>query len=104
MKDVTWGVAKKTTLFAVRVLNSDGSGTNSGVLAGMNYVVTDAASRAEQCPNGFVANMSLGGRKVKAINDAVSTAPSTVLGSLTDSYTGRCHCCIRHLLRCCRGK
>jgi cerevisin len=75
---VTWGIAKKTTLFAVRVLDSDGSGTNSGVIAGMNYVVTDAASRAEQCPNGFVANMSLGGRKVKAINDAVSAASSTL--------------------------
>jgi cerevisin len=71
---VTWGVAKKTTLLAVRVLDSFGSGTNAGVIGGMEYVVTDAAARidAGECPNGFVANMSLGGRKLQAMNDAVS--------------------------------
>lgn len=71
---MTWGVAKKTTLLAVRVLDSFGSGTTDGVIAGMEYVVTDAARSREagECPNGFVANMSLGGRKMQAINDAVS--------------------------------
>jgi cerevisin len=73
---VTWGVAKKTTLLAVRVLDSLGFGTTAGVLAGMNYVVTDAKARrdAGQCPNGIVANMSLGGRRLQAMNDAVSNS------------------------------
>jgi cerevisin len=71
---LTWGVAKKTTLLAVRVLDTYGSGTNAGVIAGMNYVVADAPTRTEQCPNGFVANMSLGGRKLQAMNDAVSSS------------------------------
>jgi cerevisin len=100
---VTWGVAKKTTLFAVRVLDSGGSGTNSGVLAGMNYVIEDAPKRAEQCPNGFVAYMSLGGRKLKAMNDAVSCFIHSY-GSHTDVPTGCCHRRIRHLLGCCRGQ
>ncbi|KAI4944138.1 hypothetical protein J4E91_008993 [Alternaria rosae] len=71
---MTWGVAKKTTLLAVRVLDSFGSGTTDGVIAGMDYVVTDAARSREagECPNGFVANMSLGGRKTQAINDAAA--------------------------------
>ncbi|KAI4698772.1 hypothetical protein J4E81_005383 [Alternaria sp. BMP 2799] len=71
---MTWGVAKKTTLLAVRVLDSYGSGTTEGVLAGMEYVITDAAKRSEagECPNGFVANMSLGGRKMQALNDAAA--------------------------------
>jgi subtilisin family serine protease len=50
---LTWGVAKKTTLLAVRVLDTYGSGTNAGVIAGMNYVVADAPTRTEQCPNGY---------------------------------------------------
>jgi cerevisin len=79
---MTWGVAKKTTLLAVRVLDSGGSGTNAGVIAGMNYVVSDAPSRAQQCPNGFVANMSLGGRKYQAINDAVSFSVQHMTRSL----------------------
>jgi subtilisin family serine protease len=84
---VTWGVAKKTTLLAVRVLDSYGSGTNAGVIAGMNYVVTDAATRSEQCPKGIVANMSLGGRKLKAMNHAVSIARSCL--RFADQYLNR---------------
>ncbi|KAG9193794.1 cerevisin [Alternaria panax] len=70
----TWGVAKKTTLFAVRVLDSFGSGTNAGVMAGMQFVITDAKERmdAGDCSNGAVANMSLGGRRVQALNDAAA--------------------------------
>ncbi|VUC22182.1 unnamed protein product [Clonostachys rosea] len=64
----TYGVAKKTNLIAVKVLDSNGSGTNSGVIAGMEYVATDAASRS--CPKGVVANMSLGGSTSTAVNDA----------------------------------
>lgn len=66
----TYGVAKKTKLYAVRVLNANGSGTNSGVIAGMNYVATDVGSRS--CPKGAVANMSLGGGKSTAVNDAAA--------------------------------
>jgi subtilisin family serine protease len=67
---VTYGVAKKTSLFAVKVLNAGGSGTTAGVVAGMNYVTTDSQTRS--CPNGTVANMSLGGGKSTAINSAAS--------------------------------
>ncbi|KAK0652676.1 peptidase S8/S53 domain-containing protein [Cercophora newfieldiana] len=64
----TYGVAKKTTLIAVKVLNAQGSGSNSGVIAGMNAVVTDSKTR--NCPNGTVANMSLGGSRSTAMNNA----------------------------------
>ena len=71
---LTWGVAKKTTLFAVRVLDSFGTGTNAGVLAGMQFVIADAKEGmdAGDCPKGALANMSLGGRKSQVMNDAVS--------------------------------
>lgn len=66
----SYGVAKKTKLYAVKVLGSDGSGTTSGVVAGINYVANDAATRS--CPNGTVANMSLGGGYSAAINNAAA--------------------------------
>ena len=50
----TYGVAKGTTLVPVRVLDCNGSGTNAGVIAGMDWVATNA-------PRPSVVNMSLGG-------------------------------------------
>jgi len=76
---VTYGVAKKTKLFAVKVLDANGSGTVSSVLAGIDFVASDSANRtaAGQCPNGSVANMSLGGGKSTAINSAAAAAVSS---------------------------
>jgi subtilisin family serine protease len=68
----TYGVAKKSKLFGVKVLDKEGSGTNSGVLMGMDFVVNDAAKRGKECPNGIVVNMSLGGGYSKMINEAAA--------------------------------
>jgi len=70
----TYGVAKKTKLYAVKVLDASGSGTNSGVIAGMNFVASDSKTRS--CPNGAVANMSLGGSKSTAVNSAAASMVS----------------------------
>ncbi|KAI5860521.1 peptidase S8/S53 domain-containing protein [Durotheca rogersii] len=67
----TYGVAKKTTLFAVKVLDANGSGTNSGVIAGMDFVAQDAES--QDCPKGVVVNMSLGGATSRAVNQAAAS-------------------------------
>ncbi|KAK3365500.1 alkaline protease-like protein [Lasiosphaeria ovina] len=63
-----YGVAKKTKLYAVKVLDASGSGSTSGVIAGMNFVATDSQTRS--CPNGTVANMSLGGSLSTSMNNA----------------------------------
>lgn len=60
----TYGVATDVLLVPVRVLGCDGSGTNSGVIAGMNWVAKNAVRPA-------VANMSLGGIRSTATNNAV---------------------------------
>ena len=65
----TWGVAKGVTLVAVRVLDCQGSGTNSGVIAGINWVTSD-----HQAGQPAVANMSLGGGASQAIDDAVNAS------------------------------
>ncbi|HEX5601879.1 MAG TPA: S8 family peptidase [Pyrinomonadaceae bacterium] len=65
----TYGVAKNVTLVAVRVLDSSGSGTNSGVIAGINFVTSD-----HQAGQPAVANMSLGGGASSAVDSAVAGA------------------------------
>jgi serine protease len=60
----TWGVAKELTLVAVRVLNCQGSGTTSGVIAGVNWVTANFVPPA-------VANMSLGGGASSSLDTAV---------------------------------
>ncbi len=61
------GVAYGATVVAVKVLNAQGSGSYSGVIAGLDYVAANASS-------GDVANMSLGGPGSKALDDAVVKA------------------------------
>jgi subtilisin family serine protease len=65
------GVAAGATVVSVRVLNRQGSGTTSGVIAGVNYV-------AEAAAQGDVANMSLGGGISEALDNAVIAASAKV--------------------------
>ncbi|TQV98079.1 hypothetical protein V2A60_006229 [Cordyceps javanica] len=64
----TYGVAKKTSVYGVKVLDNQGSGSFSGIIAGMDYVVSDARGRS--CPKGVLASMSLGGGYSASLNDA----------------------------------
>ncbi len=63
------GVAAGAPVVAVRVLDRRGSGSNSGVIAGVDYV-------AQYGKPGDVANMSLGGGVSQALDDAVVAAAS----------------------------
>ena len=63
----TYGVAKNATIVAVRVLDCQGSGTNSGVIAGVDWVAQNATLPA-------VANMSLGGGSSTALDSSVQGA------------------------------
>jgi serine protease len=60
----TYGVAKEVTLHPVRVLDCNGSGSTSGVIAGVDWVTANHVKPA-------VANMSLGGGASTALDDAV---------------------------------
>jgi subtilisin family serine protease len=68
-----YGVAKGVNLVAVRVLDCEGLGTSEDVIQGIDWVTANAAKPA-------VANMSLGGPKDLAINEAVSRS---VAGGVT---------------------
>lgn len=65
----TYGVAKNVTLVAVRVLGCNGSGTTSGVIAGVDWVTSNHAAGAPA-----VANMSLGGSASSSLDTAVSNS------------------------------
>ncbi|MBA3806200.1 MAG: S8 family peptidase, partial [Acidobacteria bacterium] len=65
----TYGVAKGVTLVAVRVLDCGGSGTNSGVIAGVDWVTSD-----HQPGQPAIANMSLGGGASSALDTAVNNS------------------------------
>lgn len=60
----TYGVAKAVTLVAVRVLDCNGSGSTSGVIAGIDWVTANRVLPA-------VANMSLGGGASTTLDQAV---------------------------------
>jgi serine protease len=68
----TNGVAKAVTLVPVRVLGCDGSGANSGVIAGVNHVTRTTQQRG--LAGKAVANMSLGGGRSNALDAAVNAA------------------------------
>jgi subtilisin family serine protease len=65
----TYGVAKSVRLVAVRVLGCNGSGSTSGVIAGIDWVTGNHATGAPA-----VANMSLGGGASTALDNAVNAS------------------------------
>lgn len=60
----TVGIAKEATLYAVRVLDCNGSGSTSGVIAGVDWVTSNKRLPA-------VANMSVGGGLSSSLNSAI---------------------------------
>ncbi|KAJ7108422.1 peptidase S8/S53 domain-containing protein [Mycena crocata] len=80
-----YGVAKAANVIAVKVLGSNGSGTMSDVVEGVNFATRSAIAKAKAAQaefkatgktshKGSVANMSLGGGKSRALDQAVNAA------------------------------
>jgi serine protease len=63
----TWGIAKAVKLVPIRVLDCNGSGTTSGVIAGVDWVTSNHVKPA-------VANMSLGGGASSSLDTAVNNS------------------------------
>ena len=83
----TYGVAKSALLRGVRVLDCNGSGSNSGVIAGVDWVRVNHIAPA-------VANMSLGGGISSALDTAVnnlSNAGVTIAVAAGNSNTNACN-------------
>ena len=83
----TYGVAKKAKVYPVRVLSCSGSGSNSGVIAGMDWVTANHVKPA-------VANMSLGGGASSTTDSAVQrmvSAGVTVVVAAGNSNDNACN-------------
>lgn len=82
----TWGVAKGVTLKAVRVLDCGGSGSWSGVIAGMDWVAANSSGPS-------VANMSLGGGSSSSVDAAVQgmidAGVATAVAAGNGNFVGR---------------
>lgn len=66
----TYRIAKKTKIYDIKVLDAQGVGQNSDIIAGINYIPKDSATRS--CPNGVLVNVSIAGELSRALNDAVA--------------------------------
>jgi len=65
-----YGIAKKASIIAVKVLGDNGSGSNAGVIAGVDYVV----AQYQKTGKPSTANLSLGGLLSTALNTAINRA------------------------------
>jgi cerevisin len=81
----SYGVAKKAHVIAVKVLGSNGSGTNSDVIGGIQWALNDAQNEKKKAMEelkatgktkhkGSVANMSLGGGRSVSLDRVVDAA------------------------------
>jgi subtilisin family serine protease len=84
-----YGVAKRVSLIPVRVLGCNGSGTNSGVIAGINWAIKNHTS------NKAVANMSLGGGVSStldsALNNLINDGVTVVVAAGNDNGANACN-------------
>lgn len=77
----------------MKVLGAAGNGTNSGVIAGLDYVVKDVRTR--NCPKGAVGSMSLGGLRSTALNkaaaDVVAAGVFLAVAAGNENSNARCY-------------
>ncbi|KAI8854020.1 peptidase S8/S53 domain-containing protein [Chytridium lagenaria] len=83
----SYGVAKKANIIAVKVLNSQGSGTNSDVIAGIEYAGTETKKSGRKSVGKFKAAINNGVMFAVAAGnsagDACKLSPARVKEALT---------------------
>lgn len=82
----THGVAKQVIVHPVRVLNCQGSGSNAGVIAGINWVAANRVLPA-------VINMSLGGGASSAVDTAVRNAVNAGITTVVAAGNSSANAC-----------
>lgn len=82
----TYGVAKDVMLVGVRVLNCSGSGSYSGVIAGIDWVKQNAIKPA-------VANMSLGGGASSSVDNALTNAINSGIAFAVSAGNSNANAC-----------
>ena len=86
----TYGVAKNAKLVSVRILNCAGSGSYSGVIAGMDWILSPENPNPK---TSAVLNLSIGGNKSNAVNSAIArltNAGVVVVAAAGNDYGDAC--------------
>ena len=88
MVGMTYGLAKNATIVAVKVLRSNGSGSMSDVIRGIEWVATDHKKRSKKQGKNAksIANMSLGGGSSKALDGKIYYFSTHNYASITLYY------------------
>lgn len=81
------GVARRIGLVAVRVLNCDARGPNSGIIAGINWVAANAHKPA-------VANLSLGGNYSSSMNASLNGLAAAGVFPVVAAGNGNTNACV----------
>ena len=76
----SYGVAKAVKIVSVKVLNCSGSGSTQSPIAGLSWIVNAHLAGAPA-----VANLSLGGAKSVAVNDAIDNGITVVVAAGNDN-------------------
>ena len=87
----TYGAAKKVTLYSVRVLGCNNAGPWSGVLAGIDFVMT----MMEKTNRPTLISMSLSGGYFRVVNDAVARVAQRGIQSIMAAGNGMRDSCSR---------
>ncbi|KAI9290815.1 putative subtilisin-like protease precursor, partial [Neoconidiobolus thromboides FSU 785] len=74
---VNYGISKKANLIAVKVLDKNGDGTWSNIIAGIDWVIKNKSGKYAN-----VISMSISGGYSKSCNDAIDSAVSSGIFSV----------------------
>ncbi|EEP78435.1 conserved hypothetical protein [Uncinocarpus reesii 1704] len=88
-----YGIAKKASIVSVKVLNNRGSGSWSGIIAGLNWCVTHA--RENNVLGKAVMNLSIGGGRMTSVNQAATNAANA--GIFLAVAAGNCNTDARNI-------
>ncbi|MCG2590732.1 S8 family serine peptidase [Rhodohalobacter sulfatireducens] len=81
-----WGIAKNVDLVSVRVLDCNGSGSYSGVIAGVDWITANASGPS-------VVNMSLGGGANSALDTALENSIAAGITYVVAAGNGNADAC-----------
>ncbi|KAM4066353.1 subtilase family protein [Hirsutella rhossiliensis] len=66
----TYGVAKRTRIFGIKVLNDSNRGNVADVIKGIEFI--EEHKKKHSCPNGVVVSFAMGDRKSRSLDQAAA--------------------------------
>jgi subtilisin family serine protease len=87
-----YGIAKNATIVPIRLLNCNGSGAYSGVIAALDWILSPANPNPK---TQAVLNLSIGGGKSDALNDAIERVVNEGITAVVAAGNERTDACTR---------